>query len=172
MNDLASRWTGGKAVNLRRQPIPWAYRVFFRQVGIDPDVQRTPIEQVALDRMQHGNFRTGGNVEDALTVGIAETGVALVALDAGALAGPLCLGLAAREESMAGGRRPLSSGQLVLADDEGVLGVLFGDLSPRAEVGRSTRRVLIAAIQVKGVPEVSCSEALWTATVLLVPAPD
>ena len=26
-----------QAINLRQQPIPWAYRVFFRHIGLDPD---------------------------------------------------------------------------------------------------------------------------------------
>ena len=34
---LADRYTGGKVVHMRQDPVPWAYRVFSRQVGIDPD---------------------------------------------------------------------------------------------------------------------------------------
>ena len=30
---------------LRTRPVPRAYRVFFRHVGLDPDVERTPVEQ-------------------------------------------------------------------------------------------------------------------------------
>ena len=41
---LADRYTGGKVVHMRQDPVPWAYRVFYRQVGIDPDTQRTPAE--------------------------------------------------------------------------------------------------------------------------------
>ena len=33
---LADRYTGGKVVHMRQDPVPWAYRVFSRQVGIDP----------------------------------------------------------------------------------------------------------------------------------------
>ena len=32
---------------MRNRPIPWAYRVFFRHIGLDPDEQPTPVE--ALD---------------------------------------------------------------------------------------------------------------------------
>ena len=39
---LADRYTGGKVVHMRQDPVPWAYRVFSRQVGIDPDTDRTP----------------------------------------------------------------------------------------------------------------------------------
>ena len=42
---------------MRQDQVPWAYRVFSRQVGIDPDDQRTPVEQVALDRLKSGGLR-------------------------------------------------------------------------------------------------------------------
>ena len=53
---LSDRFSGGQAINLRHQPIPWAYRVFFRHIGLDPDEQRTPVEELALERMKHGGF--------------------------------------------------------------------------------------------------------------------
>ena len=34
---LAARMRGGRAVELRREPVPAAYRVFYRHIGIDPD---------------------------------------------------------------------------------------------------------------------------------------
>ena len=44
---LADRYTGGKVIHMRQDPVPWAYRVFARQVGIDPDRDRTPVEAAA-----------------------------------------------------------------------------------------------------------------------------
>ena len=44
---MASRITGGHVMHMRQDPVPWAYRVFWRQVGLDPDVDRTPVEQIA-----------------------------------------------------------------------------------------------------------------------------
>jgi len=37
LRHASDRFTGPKAVALRQQLIPWAYRVFFRHIGIDPD---------------------------------------------------------------------------------------------------------------------------------------
>jgi DNA/RNA-binding domain of Phe-tRNA-synthetase-like protein len=159
---LASdRFTGPKAIAMRQQPIPWAYRVFFRHIGIDPDEQRTPIEAIALERMRAGHFASHGNVEDALLLGTLETGVPVVAFDAAAVEGRVGLRLARPGEEL-GEYRPLAGGQILIADEEGPLSVLFGDGSDRASVGRSTRRVVLAAIRVKGVPPVSVEEALWT----------
>ena len=34
---LSDRFTAAHAIHMRERPIPWAYRVFFRQIGLDPD---------------------------------------------------------------------------------------------------------------------------------------
>src|ERR671911_193525 len=112
---LADRYTGGKVIHMRQDPVPWAYRVFSRQVGIDPDHDRTPVEAVALERLKQGGLRSENIVDDALTIAIAETGVPLVALDAERVDGGLGLRLARSGEALGGGR-PLSSRQLVGAD--------------------------------------------------------
>ena len=39
---LSNRYWGASVVAMRTQPIPHAYRVFFRQIGLDPDITRVP----------------------------------------------------------------------------------------------------------------------------------
>ena len=78
---LADRYTGGKVVHMRQDAVPWAYRVFARQVGIDPDTDRTPVERIALDRLKRGGLPSEGLLDDALTIAVAETGVPVIALD-------------------------------------------------------------------------------------------
>lgn len=158
---LSDRYTGGKAVNLRQEPIPWAYRVFFRQVGIDPDERRTPAEALALARMKHGGFRSRNLLDDALTIATVETGVGLVAFDATKVEGEPGLRLSRADERLGGDGRVLPRGQLVVADAERALAVLFGELAEGRGVHPETERMLLCAIQVKGVPEVSIEEALW-----------
>ena len=162
LGQLSNRYTGGKAVNLRQEPVPWAYRVFFRQVGIDPDDHRTPAEELALRRMEHGSFRSRNLLDDAITIAVVETGVPVVAFDADKVEGEIGLRLAGDREDLGGHGRPLSSRQLVLADRERSLAVLFGDMAEGRGVTPDTRRMLLCAIQVKGVPDVSVEEALWT----------
>src|SRR6266851_1800856 len=65
LRDLSNRYRGANVIALRSQPIPHAYRAFFRQIGLDPDVSRIPSEQVALDRLQEGQLRSRGFLEDA-----------------------------------------------------------------------------------------------------------
>jgi DNA/RNA-binding domain of Phe-tRNA-synthetase-like protein len=167
LRGLSNRYTGGKAVHLRQEPIPWAYRVFFRQVGIDPDDHRTPAEQAALDRMKHGSFRSRNLLDDALVIATVETGVPVMALDADRVTTPLGLRLSHEGERLGGEGRPLSVRQIVIADPDRSVAVLFGDIAEEHGVSPATSRMLLCSVQVKGVPEISVEEALWTVTEVL-----
>ena len=170
---LSNRYTGQKAVALRQQPIPWAYRVFFRQVGIDPDEHRTPVEAHALERMRAGGFKSQNLLLDALTIATVETGVPVVAFDDEKLDGPLGLRLSEPDEYLGGGGgRPLSSRQVVIADAERSVAVLFADFAEGVEPTSRTRRMRLASVQVKGVPDVSVEEALWTVFETVLGSPD
>ena len=102
---------------MRERPIPWAYRVFFRQIGLDPDRTRTPVEQLALDRLHDGAFVSRGLPADALTIATVETGVALRAFDADRLEGELCIRDSAPGESLPGRPGELAQGTLTIADE-------------------------------------------------------
>ena len=87
---------------MRQDSVPWAYRVFSRQVGIDPDTDRTPVERIALERLRHGGLESRNLVDDALTIAIAETGVPVFALDSDRVVGELGLRLARAGEQLGG----------------------------------------------------------------------
>jgi DNA/RNA-binding domain of Phe-tRNA-synthetase-like protein len=161
LRDLSDRFYGAHAIHLRERPIPWAYRVFFRQIGLDPDRSRTPVEQLALDRLRDGAFASRGLPQDALTIATVETGVALRAFDAERLEGALCIRDSAPGESLSGRPGELAQGTLTIADGSGPVGLLFGVTAEGREVARSTRRIAIAAVQVNGVPQIAVDEALW-----------
>jgi DNA/RNA-binding domain of Phe-tRNA-synthetase-like protein len=146
---------GPQALALRGRDIPHAYRVFFRHVGLDPDVVRTPVEAIALRRLLEGGLHPRGHVHDALTVACLETGVGVVAFDADQIAGPLSL--------------RLTDGRLVIADDAGRVADLFGDAAARAEASRATRRLALVAVAVPNVPDLFVEEALWIAWEILRP---
>jgi DNA/RNA-binding domain of Phe-tRNA-synthetase-like protein len=169
LRDLADRYTGGHVIHMRQDAVPWAYRVFYRQVGIDPDTQRTPAEGVALERLRAGGFVSRNSVDDALTIAIAETGVPVIALDRDKVGIAIGLRLAGEDERL-GPTRPLSARQIVVADEDRALAVLFGEIAEDAGVTPSTERMLLAGLKVKGVPAISVEEALWTAAETLVEA--
>jgi DNA/RNA-binding domain of Phe-tRNA-synthetase-like protein len=162
LREMSNRISGAKAIQMRQEPVPWAYRVFFRQVGIDPDERRTPSEQIVLDRLFHGGFKSRNLLDDAITIATFETGVPLVAFDGDNVEPPFHLRLADPGELMGSAGRPLSSGQIVIADQQRALAVLFADLDPERGVTPQTRRMAITAVQVDGVPDISIEEALWT----------
>lgn len=161
LRDLSDRFFGAHAIQMRERPIPWAYRVFFRQIGLDPDRTRTPVEQLALDRVRDGAFKSHGLPEDALTVATVETGIALRAFDAEQLAGGLCIRDSAPGEALAGRPGELPHGTLVVADERAPVGLLFGATAEGVAVEKGTRRIAVAAVQVKGVPQIAVEEALW-----------
>lgn len=167
LREASDRFYGAHAIHLRERPIPWAYRVFFRQIGLDPDRTRTPVEQLALDRLQDGGFKTRGLPADALTIATIETGIALRAFDAGQLKGRLCIRDSAPGESLKGRPGELSHGTLVIADERAPAGLLFGTTAEDRDVSRGTRRIAIAAVQVDGVPQIAVDEALWIVTATL-----
>lgn len=153
LRGLADRMAGPQALALRGRDVPHAYRVFFRHVGLDPDVVRTPVEAIALRRLTEGGLHPRGLVEDALTVACLETGVGVAAFDADKVTGPLALGV--------------SDGRLVIADGDGTLAGLFGDAPARAAVTRATRRLVLVAVTVPNVPDLVVQEALWIAWEIL-----
>jgi len=159
---LSSRFAGPQAVVLRQNPVPHAYRVFHRHVGLDPDVHRTPIEAAAMDRLVHGGFRARGRVEDALLIALVETGVPVWALDDGTLQGGLGLRPAREAERLgAGDLAPdLARGRLVVADERQAAAVLFGSVAPGREVTRTTERLRLFSVGVDGVPAIHVEEAL------------
>lgn len=161
LRDLSDRTYGAQAIRLREQPIPWAYRVFYRQIGLDPDRTRTAVEQLTLERLEDGGFRSHGLPADAVNIAIVETGVALRAFDADKIEGRLCVRDSAPGESLAG--IEMAKGTLAIADDARPLGLLFGETAAGFAVDRGSRRIAVAAVQVKGVPQIAVEEALWMA---------
>ncbi len=170
LRDLSDRFYGSHAIRLRERPIPWAYRVFFRQIGLDPDRTRTPVEQLALERLHDGAFKSQGLPADALNIATVETGVALRAFDAEQV-GRLCIRDTAPGESLPERRGELAQGTLVIADERGPIGLLFGEATDWSGIEKVSRRLAIVAIQVNGVPQISVDEALRMAAGLIDPHP-
>ena len=164
LRELSNRFRGARAVGVRREPVPAAYRVFFRQIGLDPDVRRTPIEEAVLERMLRGGFLPGGLLRDVLLVALIDTGVPVWALDADSVDGPLGIRPSREGERLgsAADAPALATGRLVIADASFPLALLFDQpADPHAPSARS-RRLTLFALQVPGVPALFVEEALWS----------
>lgn len=160
---LSDRFSGAQAINVRSRPIPWAYRVFYRHIGLDPDEQPTPIEAIVLERMKRGGFVSENLLDDALTIATVESGVALRAFDADRVDGEPGIRGSLEGEELEGRPGSLPPGTLVIADRNRPLSLLFGAVGSGRGVSRRTRRMLLISIQVGGVPEIAVEEALWLA---------
>ncbi len=190
---LANRWGGAHAVSLRQRPVPAAYRVFFRHIGLDPDVVRTPIEEAMFARMLQGGFHSNHLLADALLITLVDTGVPVWALDAATVEDPLGI-RSSREGERFGGpptrppadpfarphadpppRRPshssnalpLPGGRLIVADARSAVAVLFGEIAPGSAADASAGEVVLFTLQVPGVPSLHVEEALWMCRALL-----
>lgn len=167
LRTLANRFAGAQAINLRHQPIPWAYRVFYRHIGLDPDEQPTPIEELALERMKHGGFKSRSLLDDALTIATVESQVALRAFDADRVDGRPGVRPSAPGEALEGRPGELPAGTLVIADEIRPVSLLFGAMASGRGVTPRSSRTLLVAIQVNGIPEIAVEEALWLAATVL-----
>lgn len=171
LRELSDRYRGAGVVAMRTQPIPHAYRTFFRQVGVDPDAARIPSEAAAVGRLLKGGFETRDALADALLVALVETGVPVWALDASVVdSGSLGIRLSLsgdRVGSDPAGGVALPEGQLVVADALAVHASLFGAPAPGHAPGPQTRRIVLFAVGVDGVPAIHVEEALWVASDVL-----
>jgi AcrR family transcriptional regulator/DNA/RNA-binding domain of Phe-tRNA-synthetase-like protein len=162
--EAGERLTAADAIGSRMESTPWAYRVFARRLGVDPDEATRAVEAVALERAG-GVGATGVRgllPDDALLIAVAETGVPVIAFDADRLDGDLWLRRAAPGERLGSAGHPVAPGRPVLADRTRAVAVPFGPADEDLGLSARTERIALAALQVKGVPDVAVEEALWT----------
>jgi hypothetical protein len=169
LHELSSRWAGPHAINLRQRPVPAAYRVFFRHIGLDPDISPTPIEEAMLGRMLQGGFISSNVLADALLIALVDTGVPVWALAVAAVDGPLGIRASRSGESLGRDRSApaLPGGRLVVADASAALAVLFGEIAPGHAAQPVAGELMLFSLQVPGVPSLHIEEALWMSASML-----
>jgi DNA/RNA-binding domain of Phe-tRNA-synthetase-like protein len=167
LDDATRRLTAAAAIGDRGESTPWAYRVFARRLGIDPEEPQRPVEAAALRKGSADPSHSAGLLDDALLIAVAQTGVPVLAFDAAELEGDLWLRRARAGERLGQDSRALPEGRPVLADTARALAAPFGPVAAAAPVTAATKRIALAALQVKGVPEMSVEEALWTIVEIL-----
>ncbi len=170
LKDLSNRYRGASVVAMRTKPIPQAYRAFFRQVGLDPDVTRIPSEHAAVRRLLHGEFRSVDLIADACLVALVETGVPVWAVDADRIdEGGLGIRTATTVDAQRAGDQGgyLAPGSLAVGDRGSIHALLFDEPLGDHEVRPRTTRVALYAIGVDGVPAIHVEESLWVCIELL-----
>jgi DNA/RNA-binding domain of Phe-tRNA-synthetase-like protein len=164
LKTLSDRYRGASVIAMRTHPIPHAYRAFFHQIGLDPDVTRIPSEEAALSRLLQGRFYSCDLVRDALLIALVETGVPVWSLDAD-MVDPGGLGIRATVSGdrlgSGSGASVLAPGRLVVADNRCVHALLFGDIAPGHLPTTRSARITLFTVAVQGVPAIHVEEALW-----------
>jgi len=160
---LADRITGARAIQSRQDSIPWAYRVLWRRLGVDPDSDRPPFEALLAERLERGGLKSHGLPADAATIAILETGLPVAAWDADRLDGPPGLRPAAVGESVGEDAEPLRAGELVYADAARPIARLDGTPAAAVAPAEATVRFAFAALAAPAVSLLEVEEALWTA---------
>lgn len=168
MGELASRITGAKVVQSRQDAVPWAYRVLWRRLGLDPDRDRTPIEALMVERLAHGGLPNRGMPADAAVTATLETGVPVAVFDADRVGARIGLRPASAGESLgADAEVPLRAGEVIYADEQRPLARLTGEVASGCAVGGDTTAMLLCALTAAGVPDMALEEALWLAAGML-----
>ncbi|MCB0876405.1 MAG: B3/4 domain-containing protein [Solirubrobacterales bacterium] len=168
---LSDRFAGPQAIAFRTKPIPHAYRVFHRHIGLDPDEQPPGPELAVRERMLKGGFVSSNLLDDALTIAMIESGVPVLAFDADAVAGAPVIRPTVPGEGLEGRPGELPAGTLVIADELRPIALLFGATASGRGVSPRTMCTLLVVVGVAGVPEIATEEALWiVAEILEAPA--
>lgn len=167
LRELAGRIRGGHVIHMRHDAVPWAYRAFWRQVGVDPDENRTPVERIAVERLRRGGLPSRNLLDDAITIATLETGVVIAAFDADRIDGRIGLRPTEAGERIGDSGGLLPERRLVIADERRPLALLGGEAAADQAVTSASARMAITAMAVKGVPAISVEEALWTVTGVL-----
>src|SRR5439155_864580 len=116
------------AAGPRRQPLQHLRDRGLSYHGLRPRRRRIGRHPAfGVERMRAGGFPSRNVLDDAMLIATVETSVPVMAFDEDALTGPLGLRLAGADERLGGDGRPLSSRQVVVADAERAVAVLFLD---------------------------------------------
>ncbi len=157
LRELAGRFTGAVVIEARQDEIVHAYRVAFRHVGVDPDIDRTPYEAALVERLRLGGFPSKDVLTDALLLALLDTKVGVVAFDDAMLTGPMRVTTAGEPA------------RIVLADDARPLTPLFGEALDELAPTTDTGALRLVAATPAGVPAISAWEALDRVAQLVAP---
>jgi DNA/RNA-binding domain of Phe-tRNA-synthetase-like protein len=167
MRVLAGRITGATVIQSRQDAVPWSYRVLWRRFGVDPDTDRTPVEELMVQRLEHGGLPSRGLPADAVVVATLETGVPVFVADAAKLSGSPGLRPAAKGETLGGVEGMLRAGEVVYADERAPLARLDGQVAADRAVDDDTTAMTVCALAASAVSRIEIDEALWIAADIL-----
>jgi DNA/RNA-binding domain of Phe-tRNA-synthetase-like protein len=165
LEELSDTVDARRAIALRDRATVSAYRVFRRQLGLDPDADFGPLEGAIVERMMQGAFLPQGLPADGCTIAALETGIPVWAIDADSLDGSLGIRVAVAGEAVGRGKRAavVADEALTIADRRGPLALVFGEPGPDVAPSPRGEAAALFSLRVPGVPAPAVEEALWLA---------
>lgn len=166
---VSDRFRVALAPALRQTGVPSAYRAFWRQIGVDPDVVRSPLDEAIHVRLMDGGFLPKGLLYDSLVIASFETLVPIWAMDGDGIVGGLGVRGAEDGETVEGpaGMLELTDGQLVVADAQGPVVALLSPVGEKRRVTKHSRSIILYCLRVEGVPAMTVAESLNLAAAML-----
>ena len=140
--------------SLKENPVIRAYRDFYWRIGIDPTKVRPSSESLVRRILREGSIPSINSVVDSGNAASAITLVAIGLYDMRRISGKPVLRLAKPGEvfePIGGGKRVLSGGEPVLADENGPIFLYPHRDCVRTMIREETEEVLIVAAGVPGV---------------------
>ena len=141
---------------LKEDPIIRAYRDFYWRIGIDPTKQRPSSEALIRRILRDKGIPIINNVVDAGNIASIKTAIPIGLYDKDAITGNLIFRFAEENEvfdPIGGEKEILKANQIILADNRGIIHVFPHRDSKRTMIKESTKRVLVVACGVPGVPD-------------------
>jgi DNA/RNA-binding domain of Phe-tRNA-synthetase-like protein len=164
-DDVVARVRSTRSLDgLREDGLFRAYRDFFWQLGIDPTKLRPSGEALNRRVLQGKELPRINGFVDAYNAASLATGVPIAAFDAAALQGSVELRFARAGEGFVSigedKREALQGHELILADEAKVIAFYPHRDSHATRITEATRRALLVACGVPGVPRATLDEAL------------
>ncbi|MCX8168719.1 MAG: phenylalanine--tRNA ligase beta subunit-related protein [Candidatus Methanomethylicia archaeon] len=141
--------------SLKDNEVIKAYRNFYWRIGIDPTKQRPAVEAL-IRRILHGQrFPTINSAVDCINLASIQFMVSISAYDLDKISGSIILRWSREGEKFIGigdKEAKIIPKQLVLADDEKILGLYPHRDSELSKITHLTKRILMISCGVPGVP--------------------
>lgn len=163
-HQLLENWSGRPAQDLDQSATIRAYRLFHEALGLNPEKTRPSVEDLIIRCVRKGYLPAINNVVDACNITAATFLLAMAVFDLDKFIGtPVVRYSDEGERFQAIGRtqpEALRGRQVVLCDERNAISIFARKDSELYKIQPTTKKVLLVACRVEGIPDHLVTEAL------------